>query len=184
VVSSLASECGKKENPPVFEKNDDSRKLVNFMNKRQGRKFPECSETNLGKTSNVSSPVQIEDEELVKNQEVSSPQNISSHTMEEPVEKVVEESEKGKAKTDPNLEVSFWKDKYYSVVPMLQENIIDLELENQLLRAENKSLVESQRRQASVPSMTKKENQLLSTRQGLTFSLTQNLILYPIMLND
>jgi len=32
MVSSLAYECGKKENPLVFEKNDDSMMLVNFMN--------------------------------------------------------------------------------------------------------------------------------------------------------
>jgi hypothetical protein len=55
--------------------------------------------------------------------------------MEELAENFVEESEKGKTKTDLNMEVSFWKDKYYSVVPVIKENIIDLELENQLLRA-------------------------------------------------
>jgi hypothetical protein len=47
------------------------------------------------------------------------------------------------------LEVSFWKDKYYSVVPVLQANTIDLELENQLLRSENRALIDSQRRQVS-----------------------------------
>jgi hypothetical protein len=76
------------------------------MNKRQGRKISRMLRNKSRKNSNVSSPVQIEDEELVKNQEVSLPLNISSHTMEEPAEKVVEESEKGKAKTNPNLEVS------------------------------------------------------------------------------
>jgi hypothetical protein len=108
------------------------------MNKLQGRKISRMLRNKSRKNSNVSSPVQIEDEELVKNHEVSSPQKISLHTMEELSEKVVEESEKGKTKIDPNLEVSFWKNKYYSVVPVLQENIIDLELENRLLRAGNK----------------------------------------------
>jgi hypothetical protein len=43
------------------------------------------------------------------------------------------------------MEVSFWKDKYYSMVLVLQEDTIDLELENQLLSAERKLLVDSQR---------------------------------------
>jgi hypothetical protein len=72
VVSSLASEC----DPPVSKKNDDSSNLVDFMNKRQGRKISRMLRNKSRKTSKVSSPVQIEDEELVKNQEVSSPQTI------------------------------------------------------------------------------------------------------------
>jgi hypothetical protein len=75
VVSSLASECGKNENPPIFEKNDDSRKLVNFMNKRQGKHISIMLRNKSRKNSNVSSPIQIEDEELVKNQDGSSPEN-------------------------------------------------------------------------------------------------------------
>jgi hypothetical protein len=69
---------------------------------------------------------------LVTNQEVSSPQHIFSQELIENIAKE-KEKEKERNETGPNLEVSFWKDKYYSVVPMLQANIIDLELENQLL---------------------------------------------------
>jgi hypothetical protein len=50
------------------------------------------------------------------NHEVSSPQHISS---QEPIENIAKEKEKERIETGPNLEVSFWKDKYYSVVPML-----------------------------------------------------------------
>jgi len=105
------------------------------MNKRPGRKISRMLINKYIKNSNVSYPFQIEDGEWVKNQEVSFPQDISLHIMEELAENFVEESEKGKTKTDLNMEVSFWKDKYYSVVPVIKENIIDLELENQLLRA-------------------------------------------------
>jgi hypothetical protein len=106
------------------------------------------------KTSKASSPIQVEDEELVTNQEVSSPQHVSS---QEPIENLAKEKEKERTETDPNLEVSFWKDKYYSVVPVLQANIIDLELENQLLRSENKALIDSQRRQVSGSKQDKKK---------------------------
>jgi hypothetical protein len=40
------------------------------------------------------------------------------------------------------MEVSFWKEKYYT----MDDNIIDFELENQLLKSKNKSLIDSQRR--------------------------------------
>jgi hypothetical protein len=73
VVSSLASECDTRENPLVFEKNDESKKLTNFMNKRQGRKISRMLINKYIKTSNVSYPFQIEDGEWVKNQEVPFP---------------------------------------------------------------------------------------------------------------
>jgi hypothetical protein len=56
-----------------LKKDDDSRKLVNFMKKLQGRKISRMLRNKSRKTANVNSPIQIEDEELVKNQEVSSP---------------------------------------------------------------------------------------------------------------
>jgi hypothetical protein len=87
--------------------------------------------------------------------------------MEETAKKVVEESENRKAKTDPNMEVSFWKEKYYSVVPVLQVNIIYLELKNQLLREENKSLVEIQRRQASIFTHDKKGESIIIKSLGV-----------------
>jgi hypothetical protein len=59
------------------------------------------------------------------NQEVSSTQHVSS---QEAIENLAKEKENEITETSPNLEVSFWKDKYYSVVPMLQANTIDLEL--------------------------------------------------------
>jgi hypothetical protein len=57
--------------------------------------------------------------------------------------------------------------KYFSVVPVLQANIVDLELENQLLRTENKSLVEDQRRQASVSKCDKKEDSVTINSPGV-----------------
>jgi hypothetical protein len=74
IVSSLASEC----DPPVTTKNDDSISLVDFMNKRQGRKISRMFINKSRKTLKVSSPIQVEDEELITNQEVSSPQHVSS----------------------------------------------------------------------------------------------------------
>jgi signal recognition particle subunit SEC65 len=134
VISSLVSECGKKRKSSYFFlNNDDYSKLVNLMNKRQGRKISRMLRNKSMKSSNVSSLVEIEDDEFVKNQEVYYPRNISSHIMEETPEKVVEEFEKGKSKVNTNLDVSFWKDKYYLVVLVLQENLIDLELRNQLI---------------------------------------------------
>jgi hypothetical protein len=95
------------------------------MNKRQGRKISRMLRNKSRKTLKVSSPIQIEDEELITNQEVSSPQHVSS---QESIENLAKEKENERIETDPNLEVSFWKNKYYIVVPMLQANIIDLEL--------------------------------------------------------
>jgi hypothetical protein len=100
VVSLLAS----KYNPPVTTKNDDPINLVDFMNKRQGRKISRMFRNKSRKTSKASSPIQVEDEELVTNQEVSSPQHVSSH---EPIENLSKEKEKEKNETSPNLEVSF-----------------------------------------------------------------------------
>jgi hypothetical protein len=71
VVSSLAFEC----DPPVNKENDDSRVLVDFMKNGKEGKYPECSEISPKKTSKIGSLVQIEDEYLVRNQEVSSPQH-------------------------------------------------------------------------------------------------------------
>jgi hypothetical protein len=45
---------------------------------------------------------------LVTNKKLSSPQSIS---LQEPIEKVSKEKEKEKIESDPNMEVSFWKDK-------------------------------------------------------------------------
>ena len=56
------------------------------------------------KTSKPSSPIQVEDEELVTNKEVSSPQHVSS---QEPIENISKEKEKERTETGPNLEVSF-----------------------------------------------------------------------------
>jgi hypothetical protein len=39
------------------------------------------------------------------------------------------------------MEALFWKDKYHSTVPILQSNLIDLELENQQLNSRNKNLI-------------------------------------------
>jgi hypothetical protein len=105
IVSSLAYEY----DPHVTKNNDDSISLFDFMNKRQGRKISRMFRNKSRKTSKSCSPIQGEDEELVTNQEVSSPQHIS---LQEPIEKVYKEKEKEKTKTDPNMEVSFWKDKY------------------------------------------------------------------------
>jgi hypothetical protein len=62
---------------------------------------------------------------LVTNQKVSSPKNISS---QEPIENLAKEKEKERTEMGPSLELSFLKDTYYSMVPLLQDNIIDLEL--------------------------------------------------------
>jgi hypothetical protein len=53
VVSSLAFEC----DPPVTKKNDDFISLVDFMNKRQGRKISRMLKNNSRKTSKASSPI-------------------------------------------------------------------------------------------------------------------------------
>jgi hypothetical protein len=74
------------------------------MNKRQGRKNSTMFKNKSRKTSKASSPIQVEDEDLVTNQEVSSPQHVSSH---EPIENLAKEKEKERTEIDPNLEVSF-----------------------------------------------------------------------------
>jgi hypothetical protein len=94
IVSSLASEC----DPPVTKKNDDSISLVDFMNKRQGRKISRMFRNKSRKTSKASSPIQVEDEELVTNQEVSSPQHISP---QEPIEKSLKKKRRRKLKPIP-----------------------------------------------------------------------------------
>jgi hypothetical protein len=53
VVSSLASEC----DPPVTPKNDDSINLVDFMNKKQGRKISRIFRNKSRKNSKASSPI-------------------------------------------------------------------------------------------------------------------------------
>jgi hypothetical protein len=73
IVSSLASKC----NPPVTTKNDDSISLLNFMNKRKERKTSRMFRNKSRKNSKDSSPIQVEDEYLVINQEASSPKHIS-----------------------------------------------------------------------------------------------------------
>lgn len=100
VVSSLAYEC----DPPINKKNDDYKVLVDFMNKRKGRKISRMIINKSRKDYKIRSPLQIEDEDLVRNQEVSSPRH---NFLQEPVEKVTEEIKKEKTKINPNLEVSF-----------------------------------------------------------------------------
>jgi hypothetical protein len=78
------------------------------MNKRQGRKISRMLRNKSRRNSKSSSPIQVEDEELVTNKKLSSPQSIS---LQEPIEKVSKEKEKEKIESDPNMEVSFWKDK-------------------------------------------------------------------------
>jgi hypothetical protein len=53
VVSSLAFEC----DTPITTKNDDSINLVDFMNKRQGRKISRMFRNKSRKTSKSSSPI-------------------------------------------------------------------------------------------------------------------------------
>jgi hypothetical protein len=84
IVSSLASEC----DPPMTTKNNDSINLVDFMNKRKGRKISRMFRNKYRKNLKASSPIQVEDEELVTNREFSSTQHISS---QEPIEKVAKE---------------------------------------------------------------------------------------------
>jgi hypothetical protein len=69
IVSSLSFEC----DPPITTKNDVSINLVDFMNKRQGRKISRMFINKSRKTSKASSPIHVEDEEWATNQEVSSP---------------------------------------------------------------------------------------------------------------
>jgi hypothetical protein len=146
------------------------------MNKRQGRKISRMFRNKSRKTSKASSPIQVEDEELVTNQEVSSPQHVSS---QEPIENLAKEKEKERTETGPNLEVSFWKDKYYSVVPVLQANIIDLELENQLLRSENRALIDSQRRQVSGFKEDKKKDAVNINSPGVNIFVNSDFKTVP-----
>jgi hypothetical protein len=87
--------------------------------------------------------------------------------VKEPLENLFENLVEGKPKIDPGLEASFWKEKCFSVVPVLLENIVDLELENQLLRTENKSLVEYKRRKDLFSKCDKKENSITINSLGV-----------------
>jgi hypothetical protein len=65
------------------------------------------------------------------------------------------------------MEVSFWNDKYYTVVPVLQDNIIDLELENELLISENKALIDIQKRQVPTSKQDKKKESVNTNSPGV-----------------
>jgi hypothetical protein len=67
-----------------------SKESDDFKNKRQGRKFSRFLRNKTRKITNVSSPIQIEDEDLGKTQEFSSHKIDSSHTAKEPLEKSIE----------------------------------------------------------------------------------------------
>jgi len=86
-----------------------SKQSNHFKNKRQGRNVSRFLRKKTRKTTNVSSPIQIEDEDLGKTQEFSFHKIDSSHNAKEPLEKSVEKHVEGKQKIDPGLEVSFWK---------------------------------------------------------------------------
>jgi hypothetical protein len=79
------------------------------------------------------------------------------------VGKLVEE----KSSIDTSSEASFWKKKYFAVVPTLQNSLIDLELENQLLRTENKALVEDHKTQVSKLKHNKKEDSVTINSPGV-----------------
>jgi hypothetical protein len=56
----------------------------------------------------------------------------------------VTNQEKSRQKLDVenlNIEAMFWKDKYYSIVPILQSNTFDLEVGNFQLKFRNKILI-------------------------------------------
>jgi hypothetical protein len=82
------------------------------------------------------------------------------------LKKLLKKKKRRQLKSDPNLKVSFWKEKYYSVVLVLQANTIDLELENQLLRSENK-LIDSQRRQVPGSKQDKKKEAVNINSRGV-----------------
>jgi hypothetical protein len=54
------------------------------------------------------------------------------------------QNEKGKEQNDLVFGTLFWKERYCVVVPVLQNNIVDLELENQELKTQSKFMKELQ----------------------------------------
>jgi hypothetical protein len=151
------------------------------MNKMQGRKISRIFRNKSRKTSKASYCIQVDDEELATNNEVSSPQHVSPYhiSSQEPSENLAKEKEKERTETSPNLEISFWKDKYYSVVPVLQANIIDLELENQLLRSDNRALIDSQRRQVSGFKEDKKKDAVNINSPGVNIFVNSDFKTVP-----
>jgi len=122
--------------------------LINIVNKSQGRQISRVVKNKSRKVVNVGSPIHIEDDEI---KEV-----LAYSSQEKYLSPIKGKSMDEKPNVDSSREASFWKKKYFEVVPILQNNLIDLELENQLLRFENKALVENNKRQLSSSKYNKK----------------------------
>jgi len=111
------------------------------------------------KVSNVDFPIRIEDDETKETQHNYSREKESSPIMGKPVEE--------KSRIDTSSEASFWKKKYFAVLPNLQNSLIDLELGNQLLWFENKPFVEDQKTHISNLNRNKKEDSVTINSLGI-----------------
>jgi hypothetical protein len=113
---------------------------------------------------------------LVTNQKVSSPKHVSS---QEPIENLAKEKEKERTKTSPICRFPSGRINIILVVPVLQDNIIDLELENQLLRSENRDLIDSQRRQVSGFKEDKKKDAVNINSPGVNIFVNSDFKTVP-----
>lgn len=119
---------------------------------------------------NSGSPIQIEDDENRETWDNISCAKDSLPTGNKPL--------KEKFKIDPSPEASFWKEKYFAVVSVLQRNLIDLELENQVLRSENKDLIQDHKRQTLELRRDKKKGSMTINSPGV------NIFVHPDFKNS
>jgi hypothetical protein len=142
------------------------------MNKKQGRNISKMLRNKEKGASKVNIPIDIEDQGL------NSTQNTYTQKYQSPppIENTVEEN----SKIDSSLEASFWKSKYYDIVPILDSNMVDLELENDKIISHNtlmKSYYEKKLAELECEA-DKKENVAFINSQGVNIFINSKFTNY------